>query len=157
MGELGQGLSLPLTRPGGLPPVEYKPSPKKITPMAIGIIAIAVIKRFTRYLRLSYFHGSSIFELDCMSKPLSKHFSDEELSRIVEMAWEDRTPFEAIEAQFGITEAQTIAIMRDQMKASSFRMWRARVTSRQTKHLAKRGFKKGRAYSSGHYKVNHGR
>ena len=66
------------------------------------------------------------------------------IDRIVEMAWEDRTPFEAIAAQFGLQEKQVIALMRRSMKASSFRMWRKRVTGRKTKHLQKRGFTQGR-------------
>ncbi|MGF1541499.1 MAG: TIGR03643 family protein [Pleurocapsa sp.] len=66
------------------------------------------------------------------------------IDRIVEMAWEDRTPFRAIEAQFGLTEKDVIALMRKQMKASSFKMWRKRVAGRKTKHLAKRGFIEGR-------------
>ncbi|HAK13062.1 MAG TPA: TIGR03643 family protein, partial [Chitinophagaceae bacterium] len=49
------------------------------------------------------------------------------IDRIIEMAWEDRTPFDAIEAQFGIPEATVINLMRRNMKASSFRMWRKRV------------------------------
>ena len=57
--------------------------------------------------------------------------------RIIEMAWEDRTPFEAIETQFGLTEQQGITLMRLSMKPSSFRMWRARVQGRKTKHTAK--------------------
>ena len=61
------------------------------------------------------------------------------ISRIVEMAWEDRTAFDAIEAQFGLNESATIALMRGQLKASSFRMWRKRVTGRRTKHIALRG------------------
>ena len=60
--------------------------------------------------------------------------SESDLSRIVEMAWEDRTPFEAIKAQFGMNESAVIALMRHQMKPSSFRMWRKRVTGRNTKH-----------------------
>ncbi len=60
-----------------------------------------------------------------------------EIDRIIEMAWEDRTPFDAIEMQFGLKEQEVIAIMRREMKQSSFRMWRKRVTSRPTKHLAK--------------------
>ncbi|WP_016953427.1 TIGR03643 family protein [Anabaena sp. PCC 7108] len=62
------------------------------------------------------------------------------IDRIVEMAWEDRTPFDAIEIQFGLLEKQVIALMRREMKASSFRMWRERVTQRKTKHLKKRDF-----------------
>jgi uncharacterized protein (TIGR03643 family) len=60
------------------------------------------------------------------------------------MAWEDRTPFEAIEAQFGLLEKQVIALMRREMKESSFRMWRERVTKRKTKHLSQRDFIPGR-------------
>lgn len=59
--------------------------------------------------------------------------------RIVQMAWEDRTPFEAIESQFGLNEAAVIALMRAHLKSSSFRLWRTRVTGRKTKHLARRG------------------
>ncbi|MBF2065532.1 MAG: TIGR03643 family protein [Calothrix sp. C42_A2020_038] len=66
------------------------------------------------------------------------------IDRVVEMAWEDRTPFEAIEEQFGLQEKQVIEIMRREMKASSFRMWRERVTGRKTKHLQKRKFFSGR-------------
>ena len=65
---------------------------------------------------------------------MQKEFSDRELDRIIEMAWEDRTPFEAITFQFGISEQETIEIMRREMKSSSFRMWRARVQGRRTKH-----------------------
>ena len=66
------------------------------------------------------------------------------IDRIVEMAWEDRTPFAAIETQFGLNEKEVIALMRREMKASSFRMWRKRVTGRKTKHIAKRDFLVGR-------------
>jgi uncharacterized protein (TIGR03643 family) len=54
--------------------------------------------------------------------------------RIIEMAWEDRTPFEAIEMQFGLKEKVVIELMRKEMKASSFRMWRKRMKGRGTKH-----------------------
>jgi uncharacterized protein (TIGR03643 family) len=54
--------------------------------------------------------------------------------RIIEMAWEDRTPFDAITQQFGLSEQQVIALMRREMKLSSFKMWRARVQGRATKH-----------------------
>ncbi|MEP0858514.1 TIGR03643 family protein [Trichocoleus sp. DQ-U1] len=67
----------------------------------------------------------------------------ETLDRIIEMAWEDRTPFEAIEQQFGLQEKQVIALMRLQMKASSFRMWRERVSGRKTKHIKQREFVSG--------------
>ncbi len=56
-------------------------------------------------------------------------FSDEDLDRIIEMAWEDRTPFDAIEIQFGVSEGEVIRIMRQTLKPSSFRLWRKRVNS----------------------------
>ncbi len=62
----------------------------------------------------------------------------EDISRIIEMAWEDRTPFEAIEVQFGLNEPAVIRLMRQTLKPSSFQMWRKRVTARQTKHAALR-------------------
>lgn len=64
--------------------------------------------------------------------------TDADVSRIVEMAWEDRTPFESIEMQFGLNESGVIALMRSRMKASSFRMWRKRMAGRVTKHRALR-------------------
>lgn len=66
------------------------------------------------------------------------------IDRIVEMAWEDRTPFEAIETQFGLKEKQVILLMRRVMSASSFKMWRKRVSTRKTKHAQKRDFTVGR-------------
>jgi len=75
-----------------------------------------------------------------MKKELSgyKALPQTDLDRIVEMAWEDRTPFDAIAAQFGVSEKETIAIMRTEMKASSFKMWRQRVQGRASKHIATR-------------------
>lgn len=67
-----------------------------------------------------------------------------DISRVIEMAWEDRTPFEAIAAQYQLNESQVICLMRREMKASSFKMWRQRVSGRKTKHLGQRGFKVGR-------------
>ncbi len=62
-----------------------------------------------------------------------------DLDRIIEMAWEDRTPFEAIEYQFGLSESQVVALMRSTLKRSSFELWRKRVHSGVSqKHLAKR-------------------
>ena len=62
-----------------------------------------------------------------------------DIDRIIEMAWEDRTPFDAIQNQFGLKEQEVIELMRKEMKASSFRMWRKRVQGRATKHRKKRG------------------
>ena len=59
-------------------------------------------------------------------------------SRVVEMAWEDRTAFEAIEAQFGLNESAVITLMRRYLLPSSFRMWRKRMAGRRTKHAALR-------------------
>jgi|TARA_B100001142_G_scaffold116242_1_gene118470 uncharacterized protein (TIGR03643 family) len=58
----------------------------------------------------------------------------EEINRIIEMAWEDRTPFEAIEYQFGIKENDVRKIMRSNLKRRSFELWRERVKGRKTKH-----------------------
>jgi len=62
----------------------------------------------------------------------------QQIDRIIEMAWEDRTPFDAIKLQFGIKEEEVIRLMRREMKLSSFKMWRARVQGRKTKHLKQR-------------------
>lgn len=75
-----------------------------------------------------------------------------DLSRIIEMAWEDRTPFEAIQREFGLNEAAVIRLMRQNMKPSSFKMWRERVTGRKTKHLQLRSPDVIRAYCSRQYK-----
>lgn len=66
-----------------------------------------------------------------------KELSERDINRVIEMAWEDRTPFDAILAQFDLTEKETITLMRREMKPSSFRMWRKRVQGRVTKHKAK--------------------
>ena len=79
---------------------------------------------------------------------MKKDFTEIRLDRIIEMAWEDRTPFEAITFQFGISEQETIQIMRSEMKPSSFRLWRARVQGRTTKHA------KLRSESVGRFKCN---
>ena len=65
--------------------------------------------------------------------------SPEDIDRIIEMAWEDRTPFEAIKAQFGLTETDVIKLMRTELKRKSFNLWRERVNSGiSQKHLKKR-------------------
>lgn len=61
-----------------------------------------------------------------------------DIDRIIEMAWEDRTTFEAIEIQFGLKQKEVIALMRKEMKAGSFKMWRKRTNGRSTKHAALR-------------------
>lgn len=70
---------------------------------------------------------------------MPKEFNLIQTDRIIEMAWEDRTPFEAIEFQFGINEAEVIEVMRSELKPSSFKLWRKRVNSGVSqKHLMKR-------------------
>ena len=64
--------------------------------------------------------------------------NSEDTNRIIEMAWEDRTPFDAIENQFGLNETMVIRLMRAEMKRSSFKLWRQRVQGRNTKHVAKK-------------------
>ena len=64
--------------------------------------------------------------------------TNQDIDRIIEMAWEDRTPFEAINIQFGLQEKEVIDLMRKNSKGSSFRMWRKRMKGRSTKHLALR-------------------
>ncbi|ARV08322.1 TIGR03643 family protein [Winogradskyella sp. PC-19] len=70
--------------------------------------------------------------------------TERDIDRIIEMAWEDRTTFDAIKFQFGLKEQEVINLMRREMKPSSFRMWRERVQGRATKHSKKRNFEEGR-------------
>lgn len=65
-------------------------------------------------------------------------FSDKDTDRIIEMAWEDRTPFEAIYHQFGLREDEVKSFMKANLKFSSYRLWRQRVENCKTKHAAKR-------------------
>lgn len=78
-----------------------------------------------------------------------------DIDRIIEMAWEDRTPFEAITFQFHLSEQQVISIMRREMKPSSFKMWRKRVQGRATKHEKLREFEKGRFKCSRQRQITH--
>ena len=86
------------------------------------------------------------------SATAAKELDAVQLSRVIEMAWEDRTPFEAIEHSYGLDETAVIKLMRQELKPSSFRLWRQRVTNRATKHQAKRPFDVGRAYCKTQYK-----
>jgi uncharacterized protein (TIGR03643 family) len=70
-----------------------------------------------------------------MPRQRENKFSAADVSRIIEMAWEDRTSFDAIRAQFGLTPAEVIDLMRREMKPSSFKMWRKRTAGRKTKHI----------------------
>jgi len=79
-------------------------------------------------------------------------FTSADLSRIIEMAWEDRTPFEAIEQLYGLNESAVIQLMRRELKSSSFRLWRRRMAGRVTKHLHLRPAEVSRGYCPTQYK-----
>ena len=64
--------------------------------------------------------------------------NQDNLNRIIEMAWEDRTPFDVIYKEFDITQNELERLMRNNLKPSSFKLWRKRVSGRKTKHIAKR-------------------
>jgi len=72
------------------------------------------------------------------------NLNERQLNRVIEMAWEDRTTFDAIEFQFDLTEKDVIEIMRLELKPSSFRLWRKRVQGRKTKHAKLRENEIGR-------------
>jgi len=81
-----------------------------------------------------------------------KTISQETVSRIIEMAWEDRTPFEAIYSTYVVSESEVIKLMRKTLKPSSFKMWRKRVSGRKTKHLKLRSPDISRGYCPTQYK-----
>lgn len=76
------------------------------------------------------------------------HLTSADIDRVIEMAWEDRTPFEAIESQFGLLNKEVIELMRSQLTSSSFRRWRKRTSGRTTKHKELSNLDKGRFKSS---------
>ncbi len=75
------------------------------------------------------------------------NLSESDVSRIIEMAWEDRTPFDAIEVQFHLSHDEVVNLMRKNLKKKSFNLWRERVRGRKTKHSELRNFKVGRHHS----------
>jgi uncharacterized protein (TIGR03643 family) len=85
---------------------------------------------------------------------MKKELTDIEKDRVIEMAWEDRTTFDAIQLQFGLKEQEVIDLMRAEMKPSSFRMWRCRVQGRKTKHEKLRDFREGRFKCSRQRQIN---
>ena len=91
---------------------------------------------------------------------MQSEFNPEQTDRIIEMAWEDKTPFEAIEFQFKISESEVIELMRTELKPSSFRLWRKRVNSGiSKKHLMRRNpeiyrFKCSRQRTISHNKIS---
>lgn len=78
-----------------------------------------------------------------------------EIDRVIEMAWEDRTTFEAIQFQFGLKEQDVILLMRSRLKSSSFNLWRKRVQGRRTKHEKLRSFDTGRFKCSRQKQITH--
>lgn len=103
-------------------------------------------------------HTVIISNTNCWSSRMQKAraiestLSHVDISRIVEMAWEDRTPFEAIEQLYHVDETAVILLMRRNMKRRSFKLWRERVSGRQTKHLALRPKGVLRGYCPTQYK-----
>ena len=83
-----------------------------------------------------------------------KDFDDEDISRMIEMGWEDRTPFEAIELQFGINQDGVIKVMRANLKLNSFKLWRARTYGQTTKHTQLRSKDVTRHQSRQHNKIH---
>ena len=76
--------------------------------------------------------------------------TESDISRIIEMAWEDRTPFDAIKSQFNLTHDEVVEVMRKNLKRSSFKTWRERMRGKKTKHASLRTFKVGRPVSYTH-------
>jgi|TARA_R110000796_G_scaffold91919_1_gene196092 uncharacterized protein (TIGR03643 family) len=74
--------------------------------------------------------------------------TSEQIDRIIEMAWEDRTTFDAIKFQFGLGEAEVKELMKRELKFSSYKLWRERVESCKTKHASKRNTEIGRFKST---------
>ena len=91
------------------------------------------ISRFKILKPTGYFYVISK-TLSIVNFMVNSLLSNIDTDRIIEMAWEDRTPFDAIKNQFGLTEAEVINLMRNHMRRSSFQMWRKRVSGRKTKH-----------------------
>jgi uncharacterized protein (TIGR03643 family) len=89
-----------------------------------------------------------------MSNPLENELTNLQIDRIIEMAWEDRTTFDAIHLQFGLKEQEVINLRRTEMKPSSFKMWRERVQGRKTKHEKLRNFQEGRFKCSRQRQIN---
>lgn len=83
---------------------------------------------------------------------MKNSLNEEAINRVIEMAWEDRTPFEAIEYNYKLKEAEVIKLMRKHLKTRSFKVWRERVTGRKTKHLQLRSKLVNRGYCPTQYK-----
>ena len=88
-----------------------------------------------------------------MSK-VNPDFSEEDISRIIEMAWEDRTPFEAILKNYGLDEPKLMRLMQSNLKKTSYKLWRKRVKDKSIKHLKLRSAAVTRAYCPSQYKIS---
>jgi uncharacterized protein (TIGR03643 family) len=86
-----------------------------------------------------------------------KNFSDRDIDRIIQMCWEDRTPFDAIKSQFEVSEKEIISIMRNNLKEKSFLNWRKRVDNRKTKHNALSDYDKKRFKSKSQRQISFNR
>ena len=95
-------------------------------------------------------HSPSNSALQQMALPIIDSANQ---SRIIEMAWEDRTPFEAIQHLYGLPEAEVIRLMRRSLKTKAFKNWRQRVSGRSTKHLSRRDPSVSRGYCATQYKL----
>jgi|GEM_PF-587258 uncharacterized protein (TIGR03643 family) len=91
-------------------------------------------------------------ELYPLERHTEGHLTEVEQSRVIEMAWEDRTPFEAIEDLYGLPEKEVINLMRQNLKHKTFKNWRARVSGRKTKHKTLRPAGVERGYCPSQYK-----
>ncbi len=80
------------------------------------------------------------------------HINDTEVPRVIEMAWEDRTPFDAIKELYDLTQGQVEKLMRRDLSRSAFRSWRKRVSGRKTKHVSRRPSGVSRMYCPTQYK-----
>jgi len=105
-------------------------------------------------LRLNAWRLSSKVIIQHMKKKLTFSLSPADQSRLIEMAWEDRTTFEAIKAQYGFDESALKKLMQSYLKAGSYRLWRKRVKQRSAKHHYLRACKTTRAYTSTQYKLS---
>ena len=94
-------------------------------------------------------HPTEIYPLERQTKG---RLTEVEKSRVIEMAWEDRTPFEAIETLYGLSEKEVIKLMRQNLKHKTFKNWRARVSGRKTKHKILRPAGVERGYCPSQYK-----
>jgi len=117
-----------------------------------------VTHRIAALLRITSIKSDGISAMNTYQPPVPTilppqgQLTASEVSRIVEMAWEDRTPFEAIEQIFGLNESGVILLMRSELKGHSFRLWRERVSGRKTKHLQLRSPEVSRGYCPTQYK-----